>query len=130
MRFHMIRCTCLYVWMKSKDVGKTKHCLSVDMLSEKYKRNSTCSIFVFIERLGKKHHVSAYEHRTVVDRAREIRYLSDVMFLGAKKIILVMDNLNTHKVTFLYKAFLPAEVRRIIKQFESIYSKIWKLALW
>mgnify|MGYP007005391144 FL=1 len=47
--------------------------------------------------------MSVHEHRTAVDWATEIRYLSDVMFPDAKKIILVMDNLNTHKAASLYK---------------------------
>ena len=62
-----------------------------------YKRNGTCSIFAFVEPLGGRHHVSVHEHRTAIDRAMEIKYLSDEMFPDAKKIILVMDNLNTHK---------------------------------
>ena len=87
-----------------------------------YKRNGTCSIFAFVEPLGGKHHVSVHEHRTAIDWAQEIQYLSDVMFPDAEKIILVMDNLNTHKVASLYKAFPPAEARRIIKRLEIHYT--------
>ena len=83
-----------------------------------YKRNGTCSIFAFVEPLGGRHHVSVHEHRTAIDWAQEIKYLSDVMFPDAEKIILVMDNLNTHKAASLYKAFPPAEARRIIKHLE------------
>ena len=70
-----------------------------------YKRTGTCSIFAFVEPLGGRHHVSVHEHRTAIDWAMEIKYLSDEMFPDAKKIILVMDNLNTHKAASLYKAF-------------------------
>ena len=87
-----------------------------------YKRNGTSSIFAFVEPLGGKHHVSVHEHRTAVDWAQEIKYLSDVMFPDAEKIILVMDNLNTHKAASLYKAFPPAEARRIIKRLEIHYT--------
>ncbi len=87
-----------------------------------YKRNGTCSIFAFVEPLGGKHHVSVHEHRTAIDWAQEIKYLSDVMFPDAEKIILVMDNLNTHKAASLYKAFPPAEARRIIKHLEIHYT--------
>ena len=87
-----------------------------------YKRNGTCSIFAFVEPLGGKHHVSVHEHRTAIDWAQEIKYLSDVMFPDAEKIILVMDNLNTHKAAPLYKAFAPAEARRIIKRLEIHYT--------
>ncbi len=87
-----------------------------------YKRNGTCSIFAFVEPLGGKHHVSVHEHRTAIDWAQEIKYLSDMMFPDAEKIILVMDNLNTHKAASLYKAFPPAEAKRIIKRLEIHYT--------
>lgn len=87
-----------------------------------YVRNGTCSIFAFVEPLGGKHHVSVHEHRTAIDWALEIRYLTDEMYPDAEKIILVMDNLNTHKPASLYKAFPPAEARRIIKRLEIHYT--------
>ena len=87
-----------------------------------YKRNGTCSIFAFVEPLGGRHHVSVHEHRTAIDWAMEIKYLPDEMFPDAKKIILVMDNLNTHKAASLYKAFPPSEARRIIKRLEIHYT--------
>lgn len=68
-----------------------------------YTRNGTCSIFAFIEPLGGKHHVSVREHRTATDWTEEIKYLVDVMYSEAKKIVLVMDTLNTHKPASLYK---------------------------
>ena len=52
----------------------------------------------------------------------EIKYLSDEMFPDTKKIILVMDNLNTHKAASLYKAFPPSGARRIIKRLEIHYT--------
>ncbi|MFR6291005.1 MAG: IS630 family transposase [Peptococcaceae bacterium] len=87
-----------------------------------YIRNGTCSIFAFIEPLGGKHHVSVHEHRTAVDWAAEIKYLSDQMYPEAEKIVLIMDNLNTHKPASLYKAFPPAEARRIMKRLEIHYT--------
>ena len=87
-----------------------------------YKRNGTCSIFAFVEPLGGRHHVSVHEHRTAIDWAVGIKYLSDEMFPDAKKIILVMDNLNTHKAASLYKAFPSSEARRIIKRLEIHYT--------
>lgn len=87
-----------------------------------YVRNGTCSIFAFVEPLGGKHHVSVHEHRTAIDWALEIRYLADEMYPDAEKIILVMDNLNTHKPASLYKIFPPAEARRIIKRLEIHYT--------
>ena len=91
-------------------------------IDSEYIRNGTCSIFAFIEPLGGKHHVSVREHRTAVDWAEEIKYLVDVMYPDAEKIILVMDNLNTHKPSSLYKKYRPEEARRIIRKLEIHYT--------
>lgn len=91
-------------------------------VDSEYVRNGTCSIFAFVEPLGGTHHVSVHEHRTATDWATEIKYLSDEMFPEADRIILVMDNLNTHKPASLYKVFPPAEARRILKRLEIHYT--------
>ena len=59
---------------------------------------------------------------TAKDWAEEIKYLSDVIYPDAEKIVLVMDNLNTHSPASLYKTFSPEEARRIIKHFEIHYT--------
>ena len=91
-------------------------------VDSEYVRNGTCSIFAFVEPLGGRHHTSVREHRTAIDWAEEIKYLVDEMYPSVQKIILVMDNLNTHKPASLYKAFHPAEARRIIKKLEIHYT--------
>lgn len=91
-------------------------------IDSEYTRNGTCSISAFVEALAGRHHVSVREHRTAIDWAEEIRYLVDEMYPAAQKIILVMDNLNTHKPASLYKAFPPEEARRIIKKLEIHYT--------
>ena len=65
-------------------------------VDSEYVRNGTCSIFVFLEPLSGVRHVSVREHRTAVDWAEEIRYLVDISYPDRDRIILVMDNLNTH----------------------------------
>ncbi len=92
------------------------------IIDSEYIRNGTCSIFAFIEPLAGKHHVSVREHRTATDWAEEIKYLCDVMYPDADKIILVMDNLNTHKVASLYKKYRPEEAFRIRKRLEIHYT--------
>ncbi len=87
-----------------------------------YVRNGTCSIFAFVEPLGGRHHISVRKQRTAVDWAEEIRYLADIMYPDVERIIVVMDNLNTHKPSSLYKAFSPAEARRILKRLEIHYT--------
>lgn len=91
-------------------------------VDSEYVRERTCSIFAFIEPLGGNHHVSVREHRTAVDWAEEIKYLVDVMYPDAEKIILVMDNLNTHKPSSLYKKYKPEEARRITKKLDIHYT--------
>lgn len=91
-------------------------------VDSEYVRHGTCSIFAFVEPLGGKHHVSVREHRTAVDWAEEIKYLVDVLYPDVDKIILVMDNLNTHKPASLYKRFKPEEARRITKKLEIHYT--------
>ena len=92
------------------------------IIDSEYLRNGTCSIFAFIEPLAGKHHVSVREHRTATDWAEEIKYLCDVMYPDADKIILVMDNLNTHKVASLYKKYRPEEAFRLRKRLEIHYT--------
>jgi len=91
-------------------------------IDSEYVRNGTCSIFAFVEPLGGVHHVSVRGHRTALDWAEEIKYLVDVMYPDVKKIVLVMDNLNTHKPASLYKRYPAAEARRMIKRLEIHYT--------
>lgn len=60
--------------------------------------------------------MSVREHRTAIDWAKEIKYLVDVSYPDRDRIILVMDNLNTHVLSSLYKAFSVPEARRIAKK--------------
>ncbi len=87
-------------------------------IDSEYVREGTCSIFVFTEPLGGVRHLSVRAQRTAIDWAEEIKYLVDVSYPDVEKIILVMDNLNTHNISSLYKAFSPQEARRIAKRLE------------
>lgn len=91
-------------------------------IDSEYIRNDTCSIFAFIEPLEGKHRASVREHRTATDWAEEIKCLSDIMYPDAKRIVLVVDNLNTRKAASLYKKYPAAEARRIIKRLEIHYT--------
>jgi hypothetical protein len=62
------------------------------------------------------------ERRTKVDYAHAIRHLVDVTYADAEKIVLVQDNLNTHKPASLYAAFPPDEARRLIDKLEIHYT--------
>ena len=58
------------------------------------------------------------DRHTTIDYAHTLRDLSDVHFADAAKIVLVQDNLNTHKPASLYEAFPAAEARRLVERFE------------
>ena len=87
-------------------------------VDSEYKRNGTCGIFVFVEPLGGVRHVSVREQQTAADWAVEIKYLVDVSYPAQSKIILVMDNLNTHAIASLYKTFPAKEAGRIARKLE------------
>ena len=91
-------------------------------IDSEYARNGTCSIFVFVEPLGGIRHVSVRERRTAADWAEEIKYLVDTGYPDKQKIILVMDNLNTHGIASLYKTFPAQEARRIARKLEIHYT--------
>jgi hypothetical protein len=65
---------------------------------------------------------SVTERRTAVDFAHALKDLSDIHFPDAKHIVLVQDNLNTHKKASLYEAFPAAEARRLVERFEWHYT--------
>jgi hypothetical protein len=66
--------------------------------------------------------VTVTERRTALDFAQAIRRLVDEDFPAAERIVLVLDNLNTHTPAALYEAFPPAEARRIIERLEVHYT--------
>ena len=87
-----------------------------------YERNGTANLFMIFEPLVGWRHVKVTERRTKVDFAEVIKELVDEHYPYADKIVLVMDNLNTHKVASLYEAFPPAEARRLIDKLEIHYT--------
>lgn len=83
-----------------------------------YERNGTSNLFVFCQPLTGWRHVEVTERKTRQDWAHAIRDLVDVRFPEAEKIVLVMDNLNTHSAASLYETFPPEEARRIVEKLE------------
>jgi hypothetical protein len=67
-------------------------------------------------------HVKVTDHHAAVDYAEVLKELSDTHFPEARKIILVQDNLSTHKPASLYQAFPAAEARRLVERFEWHYT--------
>jgi transposase len=87
-----------------------------------YRRNGVANIFMMFEPLASRRYVQVTDRRTNVDFAQCMRCLVDDIYPDAKRIILVMDNLNTHKKASLYEAFEPAEARRIADKLEIHYT--------
>ena len=87
-----------------------------------YERRGTANLFMLFEPLAGQRQVKVTQRRTAVDFANVLRDLVDVHYPDAERIVLVMDNLNTHKVASLYEAFEPAEARRLIEKLEIHYT--------
>jgi len=87
-----------------------------------YERNGVCNLFMFYEPFGGKRYVSITDHRTKVDWALQLKELLDNHYSSARKVILVMDNLNTHTGASLYEAFPPHEARRLLERLEIHYT--------
>jgi hypothetical protein len=87
-----------------------------------YRRNGVVNLFMMFEPLQARRHVKVMEQRTRKDFARCIRELVDVHYPDAEKIVLVLDNLNTHSEGSLYEAFEPAEARRLAEKLEIHYT--------
>jgi hypothetical protein len=87
-----------------------------------YERNGTANLFMMFAPLEGWRHVEVTDRHTAVDFAHMLRDLSDTHFPGAKKIVLMEDNLNTHKPASLYEAFPAAEARRLVERFEWHYT--------
>ncbi len=87
-----------------------------------YERCGTANLFMQFEPLAGRRHVKVTERRTSLDFAHVLRDLSDVHYADAEKIVLVVDNLNTHKLSVLYQAFGPDEARRLVERFEIHYT--------
>lgn len=83
-----------------------------------YERNGTSNLFMISAPLEGWRHVKVTDRRTAIDWAQCLKDLVDLHFPEAEKIILVSDNLNTHKPASLYEAFSPQEARRIIEKIE------------
>ena len=89
-----------------------------------YQRNGTCNIFMISEPFNSYRDCKVTDRRTKKDFAELLKDLSDKYYPESKTIRLVMDNLNTHKLSILYEYYPPEEARRIIKRFDVHYTPI------
>ncbi len=83
-----------------------------------YERRGTANLFMLFEPLAGRRQVKVTERRTCEDFAWVLKELSDVHYPMADRIVLVMDNLNTHRLSVLCQVFPPEEARRLRERFE------------
>jgi len=96
--------------------GKPERC------DNEYERHGTVSVFVACEPLGGKRLVRVSKRRTKKEWASFMRELIDEQYPEADKIVLVMDNLNTHSPSSFYEVFDPQEARRLTEKLEIHYT--------
>lgn len=87
-----------------------------------YVRHGTCSIFCWVEPLAGWRHVDAQHRRTKLDWAKQVERLLRIDYPDAAKVVLVMDNLNTHTIGSLYEAFDPATAFALAQRLEIHYT--------
>ena len=89
-----------------------------ELVDDEYVRKGVASIFLEVEPLGGKRQVKITERRTRQDWANFVREMLVERYPDAEKVVLVMDNLNTHSIASLYAAFPPQEARGLAERLE------------
>jgi transposase len=93
-----------------------------ERIDYEYVRNGVASLFMVFEPLVGWRHVEVTQRRTAKDFAEVLRWLVEEVHDDAEKVVLVVDNLNTHKPACLYGAFEPERARRIAEKLEWHYT--------
>jgi transposase len=94
----------------------------VERRDYEYERGGVVNLFLFCEPLRGRRWVDVTERRTKMDWAHQIKELVDERYPEAERIVLVMDNLNTHTPASLYEAFEPKEARRLAEKLQIHYT--------
>ena len=87
-----------------------------------YERAGVRNLFLAVAPLEGWRHVQVTEQRTRTDWAAFMRELADTVYPTAERIVVVLDNLNTHGPASFYEAYPPAEARRLAERFEFHYT--------
>jgi hypothetical protein len=104
-------------------VGEVREPIPCDIgrplrIDDEYVRNGVGNIFMAVEPLAGKRFVSITERRTCVDWASFIKMILDEHYPDASRVVLVMDNLNTHALVSLYKSMEKEDARRLVGRLE------------
>ena len=92
------------------------------LMDDEYVRNGVATIFLDVEPLAGRRNVQITESRTQADWAHYVKELLDNRYPEANKVVLIMDNLNIHKIASLYQAFIPEEARRLAARLDIHYT--------
>ena len=108
-------------------IGETRQPLplrpgSVERFDHVYTRNGVASLFVAFEPLRGWRQIAVTDQRRRLEWAEFVRSLVDGEYREAEKVVLVMDQLNTHTAASLYEAFPPEEAKRIADRLEIHYT--------
>lgn len=87
-----------------------------------YQRGGVADLFMIFEPLVGKRYIEITDQRRREDWARVMQKVSDELYPQAEKIVVVMDNLNTHTPAAFYQVFEPKEARRLVERFEFHYT--------
>ena len=87
-----------------------------------YKRGGVADLFMLFEPLAGKRHIEITDQRRRIEWAEAMRIVADELYPDAEKIVVVLDNLNTHVLAAFYLTFAPCEARRLIERFEFHYT--------
>jgi hypothetical protein len=104
-------------------IGETREPLpprpgSVERVDHVYVRHGVASLFLACEPLAGWRHVAVTAHRRRGDWAHFVKALLEGRYRAAERVVLVMDQLNTHSAASLYEAFPPEEARRLADRLE------------
>lgn len=108
--------------IKENRIPIPARCGQVERYDTEYERNGVSNLFLFCEPLRGWRDVKVTDHRKKVDWAHAMKELADGHYATAERIVMVMDNLNTHNKSSFYEAFSPEEARRLCERFEFHYT--------
>jgi hypothetical protein len=92
------------------------------LVDYEYRREGVANMFLFVEPLAGQRQVTVTAHRTKTDWAHAVRAVLDGRYADAERVVLVLDNLNTHTVAALYETFPAAEAHRLARRLELHYT--------
>jgi hypothetical protein len=87
-----------------------------------YRRKGTCNIFVAVEPKAGNHFIKVTDQRTRKDFAEFMKWLIDKKYKQAKKVMIILDNLNTHFKKSFRETFSRQECGRLLKKIKFVYT--------